>query len=84
MNNYLIIRNEIKKYGKYLDKKNEIIALSKYDLHVIKKQELINIVQKETGKKPIIFSNLNKQGIRSIVNELFKQVMLFNNDNKKV
>jgi GTP-binding protein len=48
IDNYVTIRNEIKQYGKMLDKKPEIIALNKAD---IVSEESIKKIKKELQKK---------------------------------
>ena len=78
--NYINIRNEIIKYGKNIDDKIEIIAISKSDLFPTKHLELINKIRKLTKKTPFIFSSLSKNGINVLVDELFNQCKI--NDNK--
>ena len=79
IDNYNIIRNEILKYGKNLVEKNELIALSKSDLVSDEKIELSDIVEKNTGKKPYIFSSILNNGIENLITALFEQC-LDNND----
>ena len=69
--NYISIRNEIIKYNKGLNKKLEIIALSKSDLIKQDHEEIKKITKNKTGKVPFIFSSLTKNGIDYLVNELF-------------
>ena len=71
LKNYKIIRNEIEKYGKNLLEKKELIALSKFDLNKNKEIELSNLIEKETGKKPYIFSSISNYGIDKLTKELF-------------
>jgi len=53
--NYRTIKKELKKYGKNLNQKKVIIALSKIELMGDKINDVKNIIEKETGKKPILF-----------------------------
>jgi GTP-binding protein len=73
INNYKTINYELKKYGKNLNQKKEIIALSKKDLigHDIDKVE--KLVKKETGIKPVIFSSFSKKGLGDLISILFKE-----------
>ena len=71
--NYHIIRNEIVKYGKNLNKKNELIAFSKSDLISNDKKIIFKRMEKKLGKKPFIFSNISNDGIKDLINALFDQ-----------
>ena len=71
--NYKTIRNELKKYGKNLNKKNEIIALSKNDLIGDDINKVQKMIEKETGIKPILFSSFSKDGLKQLVSILFKE-----------
>ena len=73
MDNYKLIRKELSKYGKKVSQKKEIVAISKSDLFNENNEKLYNIVKKEIGNKPYIFSSLLNKGIDEIINELFKQ-----------
>ncbi|PPR45228.1 MAG: GTPase Obg/CgtA [Alphaproteobacteria bacterium MarineAlpha5_Bin6] len=77
--NYKIIREELIKYGKNLNNKKELIALSKSDLLDISKTELLDFVEKELGEKPYIFSSISNEGIEDLLDALFKN-METNND----
>lgn len=70
---YFKIRNELIKYGKNVEKKLEIIALSKSDLNQQNHQELREFVKNKTNKIPYIFSSHTKNGIDELMSELFKQ-----------
>ena len=62
LNNYETIHNELKKYGKNLNTKKEIIALNKIDLldnSQIKK--ILKIIKNKTGINPIAFSNFSEK-----------------------
>ena len=79
IDNYTIIRDEMKKYNKDLSEKKEIIALSKLDLIFSEKNKLSKIVQNKTGKKPYFFSSITNIGIEELKNELLKQFINENN-----
>ena len=68
--NYLDIKNELKKYGKNLNNKKELIALSKTDL-VENQKEISNLIKKNTGIKPFMFSSFTKSGLKQLIHELF-------------
>jgi GTP-binding protein len=73
IDNYIIIHNELKKYGKNLIKKKEIIALSKIDLVDKEMDTTIKIIEKETGTKPILFSSFTKNGLEELSSILFDE-----------
>ena len=71
--NYRTINNELKKYGKDLNQKKEIIALSKTDkmgdeINIIKE-----IIEKESGKKTFLFSSFSEDGLNQLKLFLFKE-----------
>ena len=51
--NYFTVHNELKKYGKNLKTKTELIAISKADLIGDKHGEISELIEKKTGLKPI-------------------------------
>jgi len=71
--NYIAIQNEIKKYGKNLNEKKMIIALSKIDLVNEKQNEIINLIKKETNITPVIFSSFSGVGLKELIKVLFKE-----------
>jgi GTP-binding protein len=71
--NYKTIRKEIIKYGRKLEEKPEIIAISKSDLNQNDPSELQKIVKTETGKMSFIFSSHTKNGIDVLTSTLFNQ-----------
>ena len=73
INNYTTIQNELEKYGKNLKNKKEIIALSKADLMNEKIDEIILLIEKKTGIKPILFSSFSKKGLDQLTAILFKE-----------
>ena len=56
-----------------LEKKSEIIAISKSDLSKEDHNELQNIVKIKTGKTPFVFSCHSKIGIDVLISELLNQ-----------
>ena len=69
--NYKIIRNEIKKYKNKVEKKNELICLTKCDL--LKKNELkykINELQNVCKKEIYYCSNITGEGIKKVLTKL--------------
>ena len=74
LENYKIIREELVKYGKNLNQKKELIALSKSDLLDISKKEVFDLVEKELGKKPYIFSSISNEGIDDLLSALFEHI----------
>ena len=73
LDNYTIIHNELKKYGKNLSKKKEIIALSKVDVINEKQNNICSDIEKKTGIKPILFSSFSMEGVKKLTSNLFKK-----------
>ena len=73
INNYKTINYELKKYGKNLNQKKEIIALSKKDLIGNDIDKVEKLVKQETGIKPVIFSSFSKKGLGDLISILFKE-----------
>ena len=71
--NYKIIRDELEKFGNNLDKKKEIIGLSKFDLTSLDKETLSKKIEKELGVKPYIFSSTSNEGIQDLENALLAE-----------
>jgi len=70
LKSYENVRNELSKYGKNIERKNEIIAVSKIDL-CNDEREIIKLVESNIGKKPFIFSSITRKGIKELITELF-------------
>ena len=69
--NYKIIRNEIKKYKNKVEKKNELICLTKIDL--LEKNELeykTNKLKNMCKKQIYSCSNFTGEGIKKVISEL--------------
>ena len=73
IDNYKTVQNELKKYGKNLSEKKEIIALSKVDVMNHQLDKIINQIEKKIGVKPILFSSFSKNGLKQLINRLFKE-----------
>ena len=73
IDNYTTIHNELKKYGKKLNEKKEIIALSKVDLISKKLIKISKDIEKKIGIKPILFSSFTKDGLEKLISALFKE-----------
>ena len=73
LDNYLIIREELKKYGKNLSEKKELIAISKTDLFDNDIKRLSIMIEKKTNIKPNFFSSFSKNGIEELKSLLFKE-----------
>ena len=72
-NNYQIIKKELKKYGKNLKDKKEIIALSKTDLVTEKLDKISKMIEKKLSIKPILFSSFSKKDLGDLTLKLFKE-----------
>tara|TARA_B100000029_G_scaffold490045_1_gene548552 strand:+ start:40 stop:1032 length:993 start_codon:yes stop_codon:yes gene_type:complete len=70
--NYKIIRGELLKYGKNLSKKNEIIALSKFDLSQFNINELKKMIRGFSKNNIYVFSSITNDGIDSLIKGIFK------------
>jgi len=71
--NYQTIQNELKKYGKNLKDKKEIIALSKTDLVTEELNEISKTIEKKLKIKPILFSSFSKKDLENLTLKLFKE-----------
>ena len=71
--NYRTIHNELKKYGKKLIEKKEIVALSKTDLIGKKINRISQDIEKKIGIKPMLFSSFSKDGLKKLTSVLFKE-----------
>ena len=71
--NYRTIHNELKKYGKKLNQKKEIIALSKKDIIGDSIHKVEKLIEKETGSKPISFSSFSKKSLDKLTALLFEE-----------
>ena len=69
--NYLIVRKELEKYGKKLDQKEEVVALSKQDLNPENSNKIIDEMKTLNKNKKFSISSFNKNGIKELTNYLF-------------
>ena len=76
INNYRTIQKELKKYGKNLNQKKQIIALSKIELIGDKINAIEKLIEKEIGTKPILFSSFSKEGLDQLILALFEQCQI--------
>lgn len=70
---YNTLKNELQKYNPEMLEKNEIVALSKYDLLYgddAKEAEKITI----NGKKPLIISSATRYNLDNLINLLYKSI----------
>ncbi|MDR0423599.1 MAG: GTPase ObgE [Rickettsiales bacterium] len=78
LENYKLIRNELKSYNKELAKKDEIIALTKIETlpeeEVLKKQRQL---QTKSKCPVLIISNVTRSGINDVLRELKKGVLKY-------
>ncbi len=73
LNNYKIIKDELKKYGNNLIKKKEIVVLSKFDLS----SEKIYDLQKQfnnIGTDPLIISSYTGEGLNELITTLVNNI----------
>ena len=71
--NYHTIQKKLKKYGKNLKDKKEIIALSKTDLVTEELNELSKTIEKKLRIKKIKFSSFSKKDLENLTLKLFKE-----------
>ena len=73
--NYEIVRNEIEKYGKFLYKKPEVVALNKSDrVEASRLNDIIREFKKHRIENIFAISAGTKQGCRELTNHLAKYV----------
>ena len=71
VSSYFAIRNEINLYGFDLDKKIEIVVISKSDSITDEQVEMqINNLVSRTNKKPLVISSLTGQGCKKLINKI--------------
>ena len=75
LDNYLTIRRELEKYGKNLNKKKEMIALSKIDLFNNDVNKVSKMIENETNIKPVLFSSFSENGIEELKSALFEECL---------
>ena len=78
IDNYYTVINELKKYGKNVNNKKEVLAISKTDLMENSIKSIEIEIKKKLGTKPIFFSSLSEQGLKNLISELFKEFSKIN------
>mgnify|MGYP001321166586 CR=1 FL=1 len=71
--NYYIVRKELEKYGQNLDKKEEVIALSKKELNPENTNVIIEEMNQLNNNKKFSISSFNNSGLETLTNYLFKK-----------
>ena len=69
--NYKTIKNELKKYGSSLNKKKEIIVLTKSDLSKKNIEKIKKNLKKISGQTPLIISCFSEEGLEELIQKLF-------------
>ncbi len=73
--NYQIIRHELKEYGAGLDKKNEIIALNKCDALLDEEvEEKIQALKEVTHSSIFAISGVSGHGVKEVLREIHKNI----------
>ncbi len=76
--NYYIVRKELEKYGHNLDKKEEVIALSKNELNPENTKIVIDEMNQLNNNKKFSISSFSNSGLEKLVNYLFKKCEIYN------
>ena len=76
--NYYIVRKELEKYGHNLDKKEEVIALSKNELNPENTKIIIDEMNQLNNNKKFSISSFSNSGLEKLVNYLFKKCEIYN------
>jgi len=71
--NYYIVRKELEKYGQNLDKKEEVIALSKQELNPENTNIVIDEMNQLNNNKKFSISSFSNSGLETLTNYLFKK-----------
>ena len=71
--NYYIVRKELEKYGQNLDKKEEVIALSKKELNPENTNVIIEDMNQLNNNKKFSISSFTNSGLKTLTNYLFKK-----------
>ena len=76
--NYLTVKNEIKKYGKNLSKKPEVVVLSKTDLAKDNLNKVLVGFNETIRNKTFKISSYNGEGIKDLIYYLFEKCHIEN------
>ena len=73
LNNYSAIKNELSKYGKNVNEKQEIIVLTKVDLLDKNIDKQRKDLKKICGQLPMSISSFSQDGIKELLELLFER-----------
>jgi GTP-binding protein len=72
---YLTVRRELKAYGEGLDKKKEIVALSKCDaVDEVALKERVDALKKAARKTPLVLSAVSGKGMMEALFALAREI----------
>jgi len=73
--NYRVIRNELLNYGADLEKKPEIVALSKCDaMPEDMISDICDLLEAECGQRPLPISSVSQAGLKPLLSAAFRHV----------
>jgi len=73
--NYRVIRNELINYGADLDKKPEIVALTKCDAMPSDMiSDICDLLEAECGQRPLPVSSVSQTGLKALLSAAFRHV----------
>ena len=75
--NYLIVRKELEKYGQNLDKKEEVLALSKKDISPEITIKMIDEIKTINKNQKFFISSFNNNGLEELTEYLFKKCEIY-------
>ncbi len=75
MEDYQVVRNELRKYSEALYEQPEIIVLNKADLlDEAMREFIVEEFEKHTGKKPYVISGATKSGLETLLDHAVEEV----------
>ena len=75
--NYLIVRKELEKYGQNLDKKEEVLALSKKDINPEITIKMIDEIKTINKNQKFFISSFNNNGLEELTEYLFEKCEIY-------
>ena len=75
--NYLIVRKELEKYGQKLDKKEEVLALSKKDINPEITIKMIDEIKTINKNQKFFISSFNNNGLEELTEYLFEKCEIY-------
>ena len=75
--NYLIVRKELEKYGQNLDKKEEVLALSKKDINPEITIKMIDEIKTINKNQKFFISSFNNNGLEELTDYLFEKCEIY-------